>query len=118
MTFNTQPVVQVLDRIEHHPRLDILCGEFDSAIAKAFRGDVRSVSYLLRKGADSVAPNEVRLALKQLRRRYLVVPSEFQDLMDQALDEIERMGEPVEPSTVAGSSATLLAGDEELVDLT
>ncbi|SRR6266545_4383462 len=91
MTIDPQPVVRLLERLERHSRLDVLCHEFDNAVAKAFRRDIRSLGWLLKSCPDLMTPGEAREALVELRKRYLVVPSEFQDLIDQAIAEIERL---------------------------
>ena len=91
MTLDPQAVVRLLERIERHSRLEVLCQEFDNGVAKAFRRDIRSLGWLLRSCPDLMTPPEIRDALRELRKRYLVVPSEFQDLIDQAIGEIERL---------------------------
>jgi hypothetical protein len=91
MTLDPHAVVRLLERIERHSRLDVLCYEFDNGVAKAFRQDIRSLGWLLKSCPDLMTTGEIREALVELRKRYLVVPSEFQDLIDQALAEIERL---------------------------
>jgi len=91
MTLDPHPVVRLLERIERHSRLDVLCYEFDNGVAKAFRRDIRSLGWLLTSCPDLMTTGEIREALVELRKRYLVVPSEFQDLIGQALAEIERL---------------------------
>jgi hypothetical protein len=101
MPFEPLSVVQVLERIERHPRLETLCREFDNAVAQAFQRDVRSLRWLLRSCPDLLSAREVAQALTNLRARYLVVPSEFRDLIDDAVaetDPILRESGPWRPS--------------------
>jgi hypothetical protein len=111
MLIAPQPIVHLLERIDRHPRLDTLCHEFDNAVAKAFRRDVRSLGWLLRSCPDLMSRNEIREALRELRKRYLVVPSEFQDLIDRAMAELERLPGVVAPETPESSP-----DPEELLD--
>src|SRR6266511_5180408 len=91
MTLDPHPVVRLLERIVRHSRIDVLCYEFDNGVAKAFRRDIRSLGCLLKSCHDLMTTGEIREALVALRKRYLMVPSEFQDLIDQAITEIERL---------------------------
>jgi len=91
MAIYPEAVVDLLDRIDRHARLDVLCREFDSGVAKAFRRDIRSLAWLLKSRPDAMADAEIRDALVELRKRYLVVPSEFQDLIDQAIGRTEHL---------------------------
>jgi len=93
MTMDAKPIVHLLDRIDRSARLETLCHEFDNGVAKAFRRDVRSLSWLLRSCPDVLGEGELRDALLELRKRYLVVPSEFQDLIDQAIQELDESRE-------------------------
>src|SRR5690242_11455771 len=93
MTMDAKPIVHLLDQIDRSARLETLCHEFDNGVAKAFRRDVRSLSWLLRSCPDVLGEGELRDALLELRKRYLVVPSEFQDLIDQAIQELDESRE-------------------------
>jgi hypothetical protein len=89
MPFEPLSIARILERIERHPRLQVLCNEFDNAVAKAFRGDVHSLRWLVRSCPDLLTAKEVAQALTNLRNRYLVVPSEFRDLIDDAVAETD-----------------------------
>jgi hypothetical protein len=91
MAIYPEAVVDLLDRIDRHARLDVLCREFDSGVAKAFRRDIHSLAWLLKSCPDAMADAEIRDALVELRKRYLVVPSEFQHLIDQAIARTEHL---------------------------
>jgi hypothetical protein len=91
MAIHSEAVVDLLERIDRHARLDVLCQEFDSGVAKAFRRDIHNLAGFLKSCPDAMAEAEVRDALVELRKRYLVVPSEFQHLIDQAIGETERV---------------------------
>ena len=91
MSTDPQPIVYLLEQIDRNARLEVLCHEFDNGVAKAFRRDVRSLAWLLRSCPDALAETELRDALCELRKRYTVVPSEFQDLLDRAISEAERL---------------------------
>jgi hypothetical protein len=113
MTMDPRPILLLLDRIDRSARLETLCQEFDNGVAKAFRRDVRSLSWLLRSCPDLLGEGEMRDALIELRKRYLVVPSEFQDLIDQALRAVARLPRPADESGRAAEAQRL----EELLDL-
>jgi hypothetical protein len=91
MSTDPQPIVYLLDQIDRNARLEVLCREFDNGVAKAFRRDVRSLAWLLRSCPEALGETELRDALFELRKRYTVVPSEFQDLLDRAIREAERL---------------------------
>jgi hypothetical protein len=91
MTTDPQPIVCLLEQIDRNARLEVLCQEFDNGVAKAFRRDVRSLAWLLRSCPEVLGDTELRDALCELRKRYTVVPSEFQDLLDRAIREAERL---------------------------
>jgi len=114
MTMDPRPIVLLLDQIDRSARLETLCHEFDNGVAKAFRRDVRSLAWLLRSCPDLLGAGELRDALSELRKRYLVVPSEFQDLIDQAIREINRLTRQASEVSESGAGA---GRSEELLDL-
>jgi len=107
MQFDARSFISLLDRIEHHPRLEILCYEFDSAIARAFRQDVRSLAWMLHSSPDLMTADQLGQALTNLRNRYLVVPSEFRDLIEDAIVKTHSVPPaPGESRSIAGMSPT------------
>jgi len=107
MQFDARSFISLLDRIEHHPRLEILCYEFDSAIARAFRQDVRSLAWMLHSSPDLMTANQLGQALVNLHNRYLVVPSEFRDLIEDAIVKTHSVPPaPGESRSIAGMSST------------
>lgn len=117
LILDPRPVVCLLERIERHARLETLCQEFDNGVAKAFRRDIRSLGWLLKSCPDLMSADEVREALRELRKRYLVVPSEFQDLIDQAIREIEQSRAAAASARRKGPPARGSRRDEELLDV-
>lgn len=91
MATHSEVVVDLLERIDRHARLDVLCREFDSGVAKAFRRDIHSLAWFLKTCPEAMAEAEIRDALVELRKRYLVVPSEFQHLIDLAIGQTEHL---------------------------
>ena len=114
MTVDPRPIVLLLDRIDRSARLETLCHEFDNGVAKAFRRDIRSLSWLLRSCPDLLGQGEMRDALIELRKLYLVVPSEFRDLIDQAIRVVEELPDAADE---LGRPVGAVGGPEELLDL-
>jgi hypothetical protein len=94
MILDDESVVRLLERIERQARVDPIITDLSSDAAMTVRGDIRTLGWLLRSCPDFMTPSEARAMLLELRKRYLDVPSEFRDLIDQAISEIERF--PVE----------------------
>jgi hypothetical protein len=113
MPFETVAVVRILERIERHPRLQVLCNEFDNAVAKAFQRDVRSLRWVLGSCPDLLSAKEIAQALTNLRNRYLVVPSEFRDLIDNAVAEADPI---LRDSGSWRSSVEVEVTDEDLLE--
>jgi hypothetical protein len=103
LILDDESVVRLLGRIERQARLDPMIMGLSSDAAMTVRGDIRTLGWLLRSCPDFMTPSEARTMLLELRKRYLDVPSEFRDLIDQAISEIERF--PIERFSEAPEAA-------------
>jgi hypothetical protein len=114
MALDPQPVIRILDRIDNHPRIDTLCYDFDNSAAQAFRRDVRSLAWFLRSCPDLLNADEIAQGLTNLRNRYLVAPSEFRDLIE---DAIAAIGDGLRAPASARWSPGGFSGEEDALGI-